>query len=96
LFEAAYAWDAAGEPDSALPYYERFVSIPKGMQIEQGETLPIVLRRLGVLHAESGNRDRAIEYLTRFVELWRDADPEFQPFVEDARAQLAELAAEPR
>jgi len=30
----------------------------------------------------------------RFMELWRDADPELQPQVEEARAALARLTEE--
>ena len=31
-----------------------------------------------------------------FIELWKNADPELQPRVEDARRRIAELVAEPR
>jgi hypothetical protein len=29
--------------------------------------------------SQSGDRGKAIEYYTRFVELWKDADPGLQP-----------------
>jgi len=32
-----------------------------------------------------------VHYLTRFVELWKDADSDLQPAVRDARQRLAVL-----
>jgi hypothetical protein len=50
----------------------------------------------GLLHERLGNREQAITALTFVVDAWRNADPELQPVVDDARAALARLAAEPR
>ncbi len=38
-----------------------------------------------------GDVDRAVEYYARFVDHWKDADPELQPMVEEARAGLERL-----
>jgi hypothetical protein len=44
-----------------------------------------------------GDRVRATHHYAKFVELWKDADPELQPKVADVRRRLARLtAAEPR
>jgi tetratricopeptide (TPR) repeat protein len=43
-----------------------------------------------------GDRGSATEEYSRFLELWRACDPALQPVVENARAELAGLAAEPR
>ena len=40
--------------------------------------------------------DRAVEYYNQFVELWRNADPEFQPQVADTRERIARLVGEGR
>jgi hypothetical protein len=56
---------------------------------------PFVLRRLGELHASLGHREQARDYYSRFIDLWKDADPELQPQVDQARAALARLAGEP-
>ena len=41
-----------------------------------------------------GDRAKALEYYGRFVNLWKDADPELQPVVRDVRARMARLAGE--
>ena len=55
-----------------------------------------VHRRLGELYEERGDREKAVEYYSRLVELWNDADPELQLVVEDVRARIARLVGEPR
>jgi hypothetical protein len=50
------------------------------------------LQRLGALYAARGDRAKAREYYGRFVDLWKDADPELQPLVVDARAALRQLS----
>jgi hypothetical protein len=50
----------------------------------------------GLLHERLGDRAQAITALTFVVDAWRNADPELQPVVDEARAALARLAAEPR
>jgi DNA-binding SARP family transcriptional activator len=42
-------------------------------------------------HAALGHRPEAEEYYRRFIERWRDADPELQPQIARARQRLAEL-----
>ncbi|HWE25023.1 MAG TPA: protein kinase [Myxococcales bacterium] len=49
------------------------------------------LRRLGQIAQKRGDRQKAISYYERFVELWSGCDPELRPQVEDARMQLATL-----
>ncbi|MCH6548041.1 MAG: hypothetical protein IH798_06300, partial [Gemmatimonadetes bacterium] len=56
--------------------------------------LPAAYQRLGELHEERGNREKAVEYYNRFVELWENADPELQPVVEDVRGRIARLVGE--
>ena len=56
-------------------------------------TLPSILRRLGELYAAKGNRAKAIEHYARFVELWRNADPELQPRVAEVRRRIESLRA---
>ena len=38
-----------------------------------------------------GVRANAASYFAKFVELWKDADPELQPKVREARARLVRL-----
>jgi hypothetical protein len=59
---------------------------------------PILTRFIGFIgaHQARAERDKAIEHYNAFIELWKNADPELQPRVEDARRRIAELVAEPR
>jgi hypothetical protein len=54
------------------------------------------VRRLGQLYEARGDRVRAADQYARFVALWNEADPEFQPLVSAARARLAQLKVEGR
>jgi tetratricopeptide (TPR) repeat protein len=95
LFEIATAYEQAHIPDSALTYYERFVTTPSLGRV-YGDKLALAptLKRLGELYEARGDRAKAREYYGRFVDLWKDADPELQVIVRDVRARLARLARE--
>ena len=45
----------------------------------------------GELWEQKGDASRAIEYYGKFVRLWKNADAEFQPTVEDIRRRIARL-----
>jgi tetratricopeptide (TPR) repeat protein len=95
LFEIATAYDQAGTPDSALTYYERLVTTPRLGRVQSDKlVLAPTYKRLGELYEARGDRTKAREYYGRFVDLWKDADPELQPMVRDVRARLAGLAGE--
>jgi hypothetical protein len=55
-----------------------------------------VLRALerGRVNERLGNRERAIDSYGMVVRAWRNADPQLQPYVAEARAALARLSAE--
>ena len=97
LYELAGVYESMGQADSAIAFYERAVSTPAtfGRLIGDGPTLAPSLKRLGELYEAKGDRKKATEYYGRFVELWKDADPELQPGVKEIRARLARLAQEP-
>jgi tetratricopeptide (TPR) repeat protein len=88
------AYELLSQPDSALRMYERVANTPSlGIEARQYQ-LPVALRRLGELYGERGNREKSLEYYGRFVDLWKDADPELQPLVTEARQAMARLAGE--
>jgi hypothetical protein len=58
-------------------------------------TLAPSLKRLGELYESRGDRRRAADYYGRFIDLWKNADPELQPAVREVRGRLAQLAREP-
>lgn len=53
--------------------------------------LALTHRRRGELHEERGAAADAARHYARFVEIWRDADPELQPVVRDVRDRLGRL-----
>jgi tetratricopeptide (TPR) repeat protein len=55
-----------------------------------------VLFRLGDLYERAGERQKAIDAYARVVRLWSACEPPLRPVVEDARARLGRLTAEPR
>ncbi|UCC83990.1 MAG: hypothetical protein JSW46_03380 [Gemmatimonadota bacterium] len=90
----ADAYDLAGEPDSAVAVYERFLG---GVVVGIDELhaaaryRPAVYERLGALYEARGDTAKAIHYYGKLVELWEDADPELQPRVEAARRAIEAL-----
>jgi tetratricopeptide (TPR) repeat protein len=95
LFDLGRAYERAGRRDSALAVYERAVSTA-GMPrlFEEAATLGPTYQRLGELYEERGDIARARDYYGRFVDLWKDADPELQSIVGDVRERLARLSRE--
>jgi hypothetical protein len=53
--------------------------------------LALSYRRLGELWENKGDKAKAAEYYAKFIDLWKNADPELQPKVADAKARLAKL-----
>ena len=98
------AYELAGEADSAMTVYERFVTTPSTYRLigpgpiigTDAYYLAGTYQRLGELYEKRGRRDKAIAYYGRFVALWKDADPELQPRVADVRRRLTRLSREPR
>jgi tetratricopeptide (TPR) repeat protein len=94
--DAADAYDREGQTDSALAHYERYTAL-QADRVGLDETwFAQAHRRAGELHEAKGNREKALEYYGKFVELWKDADPELQPVVSDVQQRMARLAGEQR
>ncbi len=88
--------DQAGRPDSARVFYERYLGATSFYRADlDANELARVLFRLGEIYESQGDRARASERYGQFVDLWKDADPELQPRVREAKRRLATLAAEP-
>jgi tetratricopeptide (TPR) repeat protein len=86
------AFDRGGMPDSAIVMYERYVATPyRDRLTEDALHLARILQRLGSLHESRGDRQRALHYYSQYVELWKNADPELQPRVMDARQRVTRL-----
>jgi tetratricopeptide (TPR) repeat protein len=88
----ARSYDLAGNADSAIAVYERFLDTPLLERIDADAVyLPGVHKRLGELYEARGQRDKALDHYRAFISLWKDADPELQPKVTDARQRVAAL-----
>jgi tetratricopeptide (TPR) repeat protein len=102
LRDLGEALERSGRPDSAITVYQRSLAslaIPAGgfgvcRLGPDALGRAAILRRLGELYEARNDRDKAIEYYNRFIELWKNADPELQPQVEDVRARIARLVGE--
>ena len=96
LPQMAAAYDHLGQPDSARVVYQRYVdtpaAIPWGVDRSQ---LAAAYKRLGELYETRNDHKQAVRYYEKFVDLWKDADPELQPGVKEVRGRLAKLAQEP-
>ena len=89
------AYEAAGQPDSAIAVYERYVATPQLRRLWwDAQWLGFTLERLGTLYDARGDWERAVEHYGKFVELWGEADPELQPRVRAAQQRLEAILAE--
>jgi tetratricopeptide (TPR) repeat protein len=88
------AFDLAGEPDSAIANFERFLTTPAYARFQADED-PLLLastyKRLGELYENKGDRQKAGLYYRKFVDLWHDADAELQPKVKEVQRKLERL-----
>ena len=96
MYETGQAFEGLNQPDSALAAYESAANaINRRLQLQRVSLAPTYLR-LGELYEAKADRTKALDYYGRFVDLWKDADPELQPRVADVRKRIAELTAKER
>ena len=94
----AQVFDRSGMADSALLHYQRWADSGEDFWDRGRYTIwqPVNYFRMGELYQQKGDTAHATEFYGKFAELWKDADPELQPRVREARRRIAELVAEPR
>ena len=86
------AFDRGGHADSARVYLARYANETGTDRVVVDRFfLPPALFRLGELYEAAGDSKQAVEYYGRFVDLWRNADPDLQPRVAEARQRIAQL-----
>jgi tetratricopeptide (TPR) repeat protein len=74
------------QPETAVRYYRSLLF---------GDVLPgLAQYRLADMYERLGRPEDARRAYAELVDVWRDADPQAQPLVEDARQRLAALTAE--
>jgi tetratricopeptide (TPR) repeat protein len=96
MAELASVYQRLNQPDSALAYYERYLTTPwiNRLGVDYMWLGP-VYKAIAELYEQKGDRTRAADYYGRLVDLWAKGDPEFQPAVAQARAGLKRVLAEP-
>jgi tetratricopeptide (TPR) repeat protein len=96
LTQLGRMYESQGQIDSALAVYERAASARGALWVyDQMMSYGPLLKHLGDLYTSLGNRERAIHHYSKFLDLWRNADPVLQPLVNEAREALARVTAEP-
>jgi len=95
MVNLARAFDAAGQADSALVHYRRFLAQPSWLSLFPSHTwyLASSLERLAQLEDEAGNPEAAAPLYAEFVSLWEKADPELRPRVDAAQRRLEAIVA---
>jgi tetratricopeptide (TPR) repeat protein len=93
--DIARAFDAAGEPDSAIAAYERYLATDDMYRIftDFAERGP-ALQRMAELYEAKGEAPRAAARYAELLDLWRDADPVLQPRIAEIRRRLARVTTE--
>jgi hypothetical protein len=84
--ELARAWEQAGQPDSAITVYERYVGSRALFRAElDAFELARAYGRLAVLHERRNDFGRAADYRRRLAHLWRAADAPLRQRAASAR-----------
>jgi tetratricopeptide (TPR) repeat protein len=102
------AYEAGDKADSAIVVYEEYLRSTKVRFASAATSMMASAHnpdaawradtyvRLGALYEERGNREQAVDNYNRFIDLWKDADPELQPRVDAVKQRLARLVSEPQ
>jgi class 3 adenylate cyclase/tetratricopeptide (TPR) repeat protein len=77
-----------GRDEEALNWYRYLTYI----SAEDVAYLPYTHLRQAQILERQGDRENAARHYRAFLDLWRAADPEFQPTIDEARSSLARLA----
>jgi len=90
--EVGLAFDRANVPDSAIAHYERYLNTPYAYRLfNDADQVALIYRRLGELYQTKGDRGDAARYYEKFVNLWKNADPDLQKQVADVKRRLSDL-----
>jgi eukaryotic-like serine/threonine-protein kinase len=89
----AMNYDMAGQPDSAIAMYDRYVKSPGRLDRAIIDALFLTgsYKRLGELLEAKGDTKGALENYEQALRLWKNADPELQPRVSEIRKRVERL-----
>jgi tetratricopeptide (TPR) repeat protein len=92
LPDLARAYERAGQSDSAIAVYQRYLRTPwMDRWSSDGEFTGHALLRIAELSEQKGDMATAVAGYREFTERWKGADPEFQPLVKRAEDRLAAI-----
>jgi eukaryotic-like serine/threonine-protein kinase len=92
LADMGLAFEALGQPDSAIAAYQRFLDDAElGRFSHDGVERAALLLRLAALHEQRGDLVEARRHYAAFLELQNQPDPPLRPAVEEIRRRLAAL-----
>ncbi|HEX6942372.1 MAG TPA: tetratricopeptide repeat protein, partial [Gemmatimonadaceae bacterium] len=97
LPEAAAIMARRGQSDSAIVLFERALATSSafGGQIYEPGWYTQALVMLGDLYEARGDRAKAAEYYRRYIDIFRNPDPQIARQVEAVRQKLAKVTGEP-
>lgn len=93
LPELGDVYDLSGRHDEAITTFERYLATPASSRWSNTDPIYLagIYKRLGEVYEEKNDVPKAASYYGKFIELWKNADPELQPRVADAKARLARI-----
>jgi serine/threonine-protein kinase len=93
--DMGFVFDAAQEPDSAIAHLERYLGTYDVFRAEKDSWfLGPTYKRLSELYEARGERQKALSHAVKLVDLWKAADPELQPVVDEARRRARRMGGE--
>jgi len=82
LESLANYYSSLGEWEKAISVYKRIINDYRSLGWEGQECWIRAHLDLGKAYEESGNKSSAIEYYTRLLEIWKEADPDLPALLE--------------
>jgi tetratricopeptide (TPR) repeat protein len=92
----ARAFDMAGQTDSVVASFTRFVDQPSSELWYDAAHAAHAYERLGEIWEERGDPQKAAQYYARLLSIMKEPDPELRSRVDDARSALERLTGERR
>ncbi|MCK4766425.1 MAG: protein kinase [Candidatus Aminicenantes bacterium] len=93
LYSLADVFFQAGDMEKAKETFEKVISFRGNARVNYSELVPRSFYKLGKIYREMGLKTAALNSYKKFVELWKDSDPRFQPLVKEARQGIKELVS---
>jgi tetratricopeptide (TPR) repeat protein len=94
-FELGQTFTKLSQPDSARIAYEHYENVGGPFRvIADASYLAASYQRLGEIYEAKGDRAKATENYEKLIALWKNADPELQPIVKDAKERVGRLSGE--